>query len=198
MLPDFPKLKKDIHKYFLVRQFEEARMSDPLLARIRHYMQHEGDDGSYETMDGYKRDKNYQQFEATYQITADEIINADFEVVLKKFYDMGLEASSKMAQHSFSEIGKIIDETGNSIKANGPWTKELFLETIKKIQIDFDEETGLAKMPTMYIHPSQADGVRKMIKDAESDPQHKIEFDKIMEQKKKDFYDREANRKLVD
>jgi len=198
MLPDFPKLKKDIHKYFLMQNFEEARNSDPLLARIRHYMQHEGDDGTYETMDGYKRDKNYQTFEASYQITVEEIINADFEVVLKKFYDMGLEASSKMAKHSFQQISEIIDETENSIKANCPWTKELFLETIRKILIDFDEETGKPIMPTMYIHPSQADSVRKMIQDAESDPQHKLEFDKIIEQKRKEFHGREANRKLVD
>lgn len=198
MLPDFPKLKKDIHKYFLMRKFEEARNSDPLLARIRHYMQHEGDDGTYETMDGYKRDKNYQVFEASYQITVDEIINSDFEVILKKFYDMGLEASSKMAQHSFQEISNIIDQTGNRIKASGPWTKELFLEMVRKILIDFDEVTGQPSLPTIYIHPSQADSVRKMMQEAESDPQHKIEFDKIMEQKKQEFYVREANRKLVD
>ncbi len=199
MLPDFPKLKKDIHKYFLVDQFEQARMSDPLLARIRHYMQHEGDQGSYETMDGHKKDKNYQQFHSEYQITVDDITNSGFEIVLKKFYDMGMDASSQMAQYSFTEIGKVIDETGNSIDAKGQkWTKELFLESIKKILIDFDEETGQAIMPTMYIHPSQADNVRQMIQDAESDPQHKIEFDKIMEQKKQEFYDREANRKLVD
>jgi len=197
MLPDFPKLKKDIHKYFLMRRFEEARNSDPLLARIRHYMQHEGDDGTYETMDGYKRDKNYQVFEASYQITVDEIINADFEVVLKKFYDMGLEASSKMAQHSFKEISSIIAETGNSIKANGPWTKELFLEMVRKILIDFDEETGQPSLPDIYIHPSQADSVRKMMQEAESDPQHKIEFDRKMKQKRQE-YARETNRKLVD
>lgn len=198
MLPDFPQLKKDIHKYFLMRSFENARLSDPLLARIRHYMQHEGDDGTYETMDGYKREKDYQLFEASYQITVYEIINSDFEVVLKKFYDMGLEASSKMAQHSFQQISKIIDETGNSIQANGTWTKEQFLEVMRKIMIDFDDETGQPIMPTMYIHPSQADSVRAMIQDAESDPQHKIEFDKIIEQKRQDYYAREANRKLVD
>lgn len=198
MLPDFPKLKKDIHRFFLLRQFDEARNSDPLLSRIRHYLQHEGDGGSYETMDGYKKDKNYQLFEANYQITVDDIINSDFEVILKKFYEMGLEATSQIARHSFKEIGKAVDEVGNSINANGPITKELFLETIKKIQIDFDEETGEAKMPTMYIHPSQADSVRKMIQDAESDPQNKMKFDKIMIQKKEEYIDREANRKLVD
>ena len=48
MIPDFPKLKRDIHKYFLMRSFENARLSDPLLARIKHYLQHEGDDGTYE------------------------------------------------------------------------------------------------------------------------------------------------------
>lgn len=181
-----------------MKNFEDARSSDPLLARIRNYVQHEGDDGTYETMDGYKKDKNYQLIEASYQITVDEIINADFEVVLKKFYNMGLEASSKMAKHSFEEINKIIDETGNSVKANGPWTKELFLETMRKILIDFDEETGKPVMPTMYIHPSQAESVRKMIQDAENDPQHRLEFDKIIEQKRKEFNDREANRKLVE
>ncbi len=198
MIPDFPKLKRDIHKYFLMRSFENARLSDPLLARIKHYLQHEGDDGTYETMDGYKRDKDYQLFEASYQITVDEIVNSDFEVVLKKFYNMGLKAASKMAKHSFKQISKIIDETGNSIQAKGSWTKEQFLEVIRKIMIDFDEETGQPLMPTMYIHPSQADSVRAMIKDTENDPEYKLEFDRIIEQKRQEFYAREANRKLVD
>lgn len=198
MIHDFPKLKRDIHKYFLMRSFENARLSDPLLARIKHYLQHEGDDGTYETMDGYKRDKDYQLFEASYQITVDEIVNSDFEVVLKKFYNMGLKAASKMAKHSFKQISKIIDETGNSIQAKGSWTKEQFLEVIRKIMIDFDEETGQPLMPTMYIHPSQADSVRAMIKDTENDPEYKLEFDRIIEQKRQEFYAREANRKLVD
>ena len=181
-----------------MRSFENARLSDPLLARIKHYLQHEGDDGTYETMDGYKRDKDYQLFEASYQITVDEIVNSDFEVVLKKFYNMGLKAASKMAKHSFKQISKIIDETGNSIQAKGSWTKEQFLEVIRKIMIDFDEETGQPLMPTMYIHPSQADSVRAMIKDTENDPEYKLEFDRIIEQKRQEFYAREANRKLVD
>lgn len=198
MLPDFPNLKKDIHKYFLMRAFENARSSDPLLANIRHYTQHEGHDGTYETMDGYIRPKDYQTFEAGYQITADEIIGSDFEVMLKKFYDMGLDAASKVARYSFEQIGKIIDETGNSIDAKGPWTKELFLVMVQKVLIDFDEETGKPIMPSIYIHPSQAESVRKMIQDAESDPEHKRKFDEIIEQKRKEWNDRKANRKLVD
>lgn len=198
MLPDFPKLKKDIHKYFLIRAFENARSSDPLLANIRHYMQHEGHDGTYETMDGYVRPKDYQTFEASYQITADEITSSDFEAILKKFYDMGLDAASKMARYSFEQIGKIIDETGNTINAGGPWTKELFIDMVQKVLIDFDEETGRPKLPSIYIHPSQAESVRKMIQDAESDPEHKKKFDAIIEQKRKEWRDREANRKLVD
>jgi len=197
MLPDFPNLKKDILDH-LVYQFERARLSDSFLSRIRHYMQHEGNDGTYETVNGGKREKQYKRFKTDYKITADEIINSNFEVVLKKFYEMGLDASSQIVQHSFKTIQKTTDEIGNSIKANGPWTKELFLKTIKKIHIDFDLDTGQAIMPTMYIHPSQADTVRLMHQDAESDPQYKIDFDKIMIQKRKEFDDREANRKLVD
>jgi len=198
MLPDFPVLKNDINNNFLIRAFESARSSDPLLANIRRYMQHEGHDGSYETMDGYKREKDYQTFESSYEIAVDEVINSDFEVILKKFYGMGLDATSKMAKYSFKQISSIIDETGNTIQANGPWTKELFLETIEKILIDFDEETGKPKMPSMYIHPSQAENVKKMIQESEKDSEYKKEFDRIMNQKRKEWHDREANRKLVD
>ena len=100
---------------------------------------------------------------------------------------MGLKAASKMAKHSFKQISKIIDETGNSIQAKGSWTKEQFLEVIRKIMMDFDEETGQLLMPTMYIHPSQADSVRAMIKDTENDPEYKLEFDRIIEQKDRNF-----------
>lgn len=198
MLPDFPKLKRDIHKFFLERKFEEGQYSDSLVARVKHYLQHEGDNGSYETVDGKKKEKDYQKFEATYLFTADEIINSGFEEILQKFYNMGLDASSKIAQHSFKVIGEAIDEVGNNIKADGPLTKEFFLEALRKILIDFDNDTGEPQMPTVYIHPIQAEGIRKMAQETDNDPQFKAEYEKILKQKRQEYDDREANRKLVD
>ena len=178
MLFDFPKLKQEIKEEILLTRFEAARNSDPLLSQIKYFIQHEGSDSTYQTVDGDTVVQDYQTLEVTQQITPDDVINLPFEEVVKKFEILGENATSTMAKYSFRKIDETIDKTGNSIKANGPITPELFLEMIRKIDIDFDEETGQAKLPSFYIHPSQAESVKKMIKEAEADPQHKVKFNR--------------------
>lgn len=198
MLPDLPKLKKEVHEKIFTRTFEQERTSDPLLAMIKHYIQHEGDKGKYETVDGQTREQDFQAMSAETTFTVEEVTDPTLQPIIDKFKQMGSEASSQMAQYSFKQIGEAIDSVGNSIDAGGKLTPDSFLQVIEKIQIDFDEDTGQAKMPTMFIHPSQAESVRKMIQEAEADPEHKKRFDELMLKKKEEWRDREAVRKLVD
>lgn len=198
MLPDLPKLKKEVHEKILTRAFESESTSDPLLAMIKHYIQHEGDKGRYQTVDGQTREQDYQAMSAETVFTVEDVTDPTLQPIVSKFKQMGSEAASQMAQYSFKQIGEAIDSVGNTVDAGGKLTPDSFLRVIEKIQIDFDEDTGLPKMPTMFIHPNQAESVRKMIQEAEADPENKKRFDALMLKKKEEWRDREAIRKLVD
>jgi hypothetical protein len=199
MLPDLPNQKRLIHKRIITPTFERARRSDPLLTRINHLRQFEGITHNYQTVDGKAKNMAYKRMEVKYEITIEDVVDGGLDVILAKVEKMGERAASKMAKHSFKTISEAISESGNSINNEGkPLTKESFLEVFKKIQIDFDEESGMASMPTVYIHPKLSESVKKMIEDAKSDPEHKKQFDEVLEQKRKEWNDREALRKLVD
>ena len=199
MLPDFPSLKRKIVERILVPAFEEARVSDPLLGRIKSTIQHEGRESRYQTVDGTVKQQKYEKFQAEFRITPDEVIDKDFDYMVEKFRKLGVEALSQMAQYSFKTINKVIDEVGNSIDAKGrKKSSDLILEILDKILIDFDEESGQAKMPTFYIHPSQSEAYRKVVEEAKQNPEFKRKFDQLIERKRKEWYDREAVRKLVD
>lgn len=199
MLPDFPKLKTEIKQKYLMKVFREGRLEDTLLSRVKSYLQHEGQGGSYQTVDGAVKLKDFEKFENNYEITVEDVVEKPFEEILDKFYKMGNEVASVMAKYSFRKIGEAVDEVGNSIDAAGkPWSPELFLEAIDKITIDFDLETGKPELPTIYIHPDQAESVKKMISVAEADEEHKKKFEVIIERKRGEWRDREAARKLVD
>jgi hypothetical protein len=199
MLPDLPSLKKEVHKKILMPLFDQSRIeTDPLLSRIRYFHQFEGDRHDYQTVEGKVQELPYQRFEVNHKFTPEDVIEKGFDYILEMVSKMGQEAGSQMAQYSFQVINKSIEDVGNAVQAKGPFSKEAFLEMVEKIDIDFDEKTGKPSLPNIYIHPDQADSVRKMIQEAESDPEHKKKFDEIIERKRKEWHDREANRKLVD
>lgn len=198
MLPDFPQVKAKIKKRILIPVFERARKSDPLLSSIRHTIQHEGHKAEYQTVSGEKVQTNYEKFSSEYQITREEVESGDFESIFKKFQKMGDDAASALAQYSFKFISQVIDKTGNTVNANGKFTYEKFIEVVDKMPIDFDDETGEPRMPSLYIHPDMAGQVKELIQEAESNPENKSRFEQIMERKKEEWRARENSRKLVD
>lgn len=199
MLPDFILLKKKLLENLLIPAFEEARLTDPLLSRIRSGTQHEGRERRYQTVDGQTKDQPYEQFHAEFLITPEEVTDMEFEHIIQKFRALGVEAVSQMAQHSFKVINKVIEEAGNSIDAKGKKiSPDLILESLDKILIDFDEDTGKAQLPTFYIHPNQAEAYKKVLEEAKQDSEFKRKFDETIEKKRKEWHDREAIRKLVD
>jgi len=199
MLPDFPLLKQDIVDQILVPAFEKPRLEDPLLGNIRSTIQHEGDQSSYQTVEGNIKDQPYQKFHEDMQILPEDVIDHDLSFMIDKFSEMGLSAATQLAQYSFSFINSVVKETGNSIDAKGKTvTPDLILEALEKIPIDFDDKTGMAKFPTFYISPTQKEVYQKAIADAKADPEFKKRFDKMVERKKEEWHDRENNRKLVD
>lgn len=198
MLPDLPGFKKWLYKNILTPAFEQSRLDNaPLLSRIKHFKQFEGKRLSYQTVEGSVRDQSYEKFSQDYQILPEEVVEGGFDHMIDKIKGVGADAASQMEQYSFKVIDETIHEAGNVVQGNG-FTKEGFLEMVSKVLIDFDEETGKPKMPSIYIHPNQAEEARKLIEECENDLEHRKKFDAIIEEKRKEWHDREAVRKLVD
>jgi len=65
--------------------------------------------------------------------------------------------------------------------------------------MDFSfDESGNWQRPTFVLNPIQAPRLRKELERMETEPNLIRRFEELLVQKKRDWDDREANRKLVD
>lgn len=199
MLPSFSRVKKNLYKDYFFPIFEQIRMRDPLLSGINKVIYHEGDKSNYQTVEGEIISPEMVKISSDTKITVEEVEKQDIELIAKKLVEIAEYFSSQQAQHIFKTVSQATEKVGNTLDAKGePLSPEHMLQMIEKVQIDFDENTGQPSFPTLYIHPSMHEQAVKMIEKADSDPSYKARFDEIIERKRKEWNDREANRKLVD
>ena len=98
----------------------------------------------------------------------------------------------------FEKINEGVKKTGNTFSADGrPLNKEDFLKAFVKIQIDFEED-GSPILPTIVMHPQAMAKMKKELETWESDTGFNRRYEEIIAKKKKEWDDRESNRKLVD
>jgi hypothetical protein len=199
-LPKYKEVKAIIGKNISRRFSNVMKLEMRPFNESPNIVQHEGKTLIHNTLDNQNSQKimKYKKAEVTYKLAHQELATMtpeDAMVILdEKAKDMG----GQMAKHQFQVLSDTIKETGNSVDAKGQkLTPELILETMRKISIDFDKD-GKPKLPTIVISDKMSDAWKKVIKEAEADPHHKEEFDKIIEQKRKEYNAEQASRKLVD
>ena len=97
----------------------------------------------------------------------------------------------------FDTLDEITTKTGMVTSAGGPPSPEILLEGLKKIDLEFDSH-GIWQPQTLICHPDQAEIAQEAFKELLSSPKYRKELDNLLEDKKKGWRAREANRKLVD
>jgi hypothetical protein len=98
----------------------------------------------------------------------------------------------------FQEISRVTKKTGNEVNAQGqPLTQELFLQTLNKMDFDFDEK-GNWNPPSIIMHPDLWAAKKDEIKSWETDEIFLAKQEEIIAKKKEAWHDRENRRELVD
>ena len=193
MLPDFPKVKR---KYIeaIDRYLRVLIQQDPLFLGIREEHHFEGNRMLYGTMDGDINQGDYKVAKSESVIKREDIISKGVEAYLEQIRNAAEEMKRQKAETMFSKIREVTDRTGNVVNAKGrPLDFELYLEVLKKMWIDFDED-GKAILPTLVVSPEQGDKLQTLMPEWLNNPK----FKETMEMKRKEWNDRESNRKLVD
>jgi hypothetical protein len=104
----------------------------------------------------------------------------------------------QQAQLFFTKIEEATEKTGNIVDGKGkPFSPEFFLEALDKILIEFDDQ-GQPYLPTMFVSPELGNRIKDKLPEWESDPNHKKQFDELINKKRAEWNDRESHRKLVD
>jgi len=198
MLPDFPDVKKHISESRSA-QVSAGQFGDPVLAKVRTYRQHEGDqftiireDGTSSTSRQREIRSEAMEFRLPEIQTRGEV--AIFETVYKAFGQVHV-ASRRL----FSE--RINEEPINRVDGKGrQFTSEVYLEILESLEMSFDEQGNWNEPDFWQERPNPAtlrtvEAVRKRV---DEDPELKSRLDALIDRKREAFNDREANRKLVD
>jgi hypothetical protein len=199
MLPDFPEIKEELERLARDRLRQRLRYGDPVLAMVRQIRQHEGRDSIYTTVSGEEQRADYKQVMGEITINIDELIDLPIDAVMERVDAAAEDMLKQIVPSMFAKLKEVTDEVGNVVDAGGkPFSFDLFLETLEKIWIDFNEETGKPKLPTIVVSPQLAEQVKTLLPEWEQNEEYKRRFAELIERKRRQWNDRESNRKLVD
>ena len=198
MLPDFPILKRKIQKK-AEKDMQEQIQQDPILSQLKREMLFEGNRSSIKNENGEIEESGYKGISAPLSVEREDVINKGHIAFVENIRgEMIGEVRRQQIRQFFDTVEKATEKSGNVVNAKGqPITFELFLELFKKMQVDFDEEGNPHEL-TFAMHSSMFAKIKDKLYEWETNPEYKEKYEKILEKKRKEWYDRENHRKLVD
>ena len=197
MLPDFPVLKRRISD-MLTNYLRERIRGEPLMKQVGRIVQHEGHDWKMKTFDGHTDTAGFEKHTSKVTIARDQVIAEGPLAFQKHIDDVATDMIGQQHRMMFRKLDAVTQKTGNVVSGDGkPFTFELYLEGLEKIDIDFDDE-GHPFMPTMVLHPATWEKIKDNVRAWDNDPVYRRQFDELIEKKRSQWRDRESRRKLVD
>jgi len=197
MLPDFAHLKGTIRKAFDQRMRRLVRQ-DPLLSMIKERRIHEGDRWAVRRGDGTFDESGPHEICDRYPIDATAVKEKGLSAILPS-----QEAAAERVRHQqegvlFDRMKTVIEETGNVVDAGGqPFSFELFLNLLRKVDIDFDEN-GKPHMPALVVSPEMGAIIANQIPEWQQNEAKLADFEGVLQKKKEEWLARESLRKLAD
>jgi hypothetical protein len=197
MLPDFPKLKAEVHRDVLARIRRRADSADSVVSQIKRLSQHEGRDMRYDRIDAPPVESGPEELGARFEVLVSEVPDLIGPKLDAKIEEIAQEIAKQQAGMLFRRLGETCDEVGNTIDANGqPLSAELMLEMISKAQMNFGQDGRPKGM--IVIHPDMAPALKRADEEVERDPELKRRCEEILRRQREEWATRESHRKLVD
>lgn len=198
MLPDYPKIKRRADAFLRRYLKNEISKSAPLLKEIGRTVQHEGDEGTYEDVEGREDHIDYETMSAGLEITRDEMRHGSFSAVMAKFKRTAESLAEAQGKMMFTTASEAAESAGNVVDAKDMPIREALLEVQRKVQLDFDPRTGEPRHHTMVVNPEMFEKIKDDLEGLERDPGFLAELAEIRQKKWMDWRDRESRRRLVD
>jgi cytochrome c556 len=198
MLPDFPKEKKLLAKFWNEYLARKNRKLLGVFATIPSFKIHEGDRWKISRSDGTESEQPYEEMSSMFTIELSEVPSLTHEKIRAKLDAVAEDAARQMHQSIFREILQVTAQVGNIVDAKGkPFTKESFLEALEKIDMEFSPDGQLIH-PAIIMPPEVWKENEAKFTEWEQDKEFTARHEKIINEKREKWIAREALRKLVD
>ncbi len=145
---------------------------------------------------GEEDETEFREFSAVSEIPRKTVLYSGLDEILECFIPLAEAMANDQEKMFIETMHQVTNKTGNVVDGRGqPLSHEKILEVLETIQIDFDSD-GNPRMPTMMISPAMVPKIRELINDPEAKEFEKKQKE-IIEKKRLEWRDREANRTLV-
>jgi hypothetical protein len=198
VFPDFPHVQEAAYRVMQVAIQRLIGIASPVLGLVRHFDQHEGQEWLLRRADGSESRSNFQAFEALASLSREDLKSFNTDAISRFVVDMAKKMARQQSEHMFSRICEVVEEAGNRVDAGGELTQDSLLEMFRRKQTEFDPETLQPTGEVIVLHPETFEKIEPRLREWENDPDFRARYDAIMEQKRREWREREANRKLVD
>jgi hypothetical protein len=188
MMPEFPIAKQKIlESQGLFFEFAQKQKLGPLFADIPKQALPEGNRMKQEYSKTMVHESGMTAIKSHFQINIAQA-KADPFIIYEQLVQTAADFADQQTLMTLKGISEITELTGNVVGSRNGFTTEQFFECIEKVEIEFDKQ-GNPRLPTI---------VASLLKAGEHLPENKGRMEAIINTKRKKWYDRENNRKLVD
>lgn len=197
MLPDYLSLKTSLMEN-LTGTMRAGVDADGVLAMVHHFTAHEGDGFVTEREDGTADEGKYRRFQHAIEISPHDIELRGVSAVKDVLREMQDALARSQHDALFDELKKATESVGTALDAGGkPFTAELWLDAMERMEFSFDPD-GKWKPPTIVIAPGQRERVAQELARLDTDASLAARMESVIQQKRQEWRDREARRRLVD
>lgn len=195
VLPDFPKLKKDLDKVLNAYFRQQVLRLLPGGNQISRHLIYEGSDDAIA--------RGNEEVEATHlhragvdmALSREQLLSGNAAALMEQLN----KGAQEMARQQFEVMTKTIEEScgaiGNVIDCGGkPFTAGTLLDALRMVEVPFSAD-GTPQLPTLFVGPDSP--AARIQQEAAADPEWQRQFQEIIEHKWVKWRDSEAARILA-
>lgn len=197
MLPDFPEMKEKIFKDHFKRLNNRINGNMFPFNEISAHRMHEGHRHIIVREDGSEDEINIRKISAEMEISIKEFEKSSRAEVFKKLDGVAKEISMQKTKMILDELETATNKVGNSFDFSGKKLEpEDLFKLFEKIWLEFDEN-GKPIFQQIVAGEAAFKAITRVFEEIEKSDVFKSKFDKLIDKKREEWRDREANRKLV-
>ena len=201
MLPDFPKLRKEMSSHLMLKLHAMVQEKEPILADIRGITQHEGDIIAYDQLTGEGVrivTEGFKEVQSAFVTRFEDVPGLVGERLDTKLAGIADDIARHLSESFRQTMDTTTREAGTAIDAGGaPFSKELYLQGMEKIEMNFDPKTRRPEL-VFWAGPKMVEAMQKAWEDWKQDREFMRKYKELLARKYEDWRDRESRRKLVD
>jgi len=201
MIVDFPDAKRVMMKALNALLRQQLRDKAPMMSLIKHKGIFEGHQNSIVRADGSSEVSDLHVVEGGFSIAQQDVATTTFADVAEKMAAAAEDMAGQLERNVFRTLTETITKVGNAISNPLPPGREVVLQALEKIWIDFeDDDRAKPVKPTIVAHPTTVEAMMKR-EATRTEPENR-EFDRreaaILDQKYKEYMANLASRAIMD